>query len=205
MTQTFKNDDSFFIVLMPTRCPIRFWDIYKWVEKDSNARFRFIRDLEIESERLTMKEVDEIYPGVKTIGIVTNPWARVAYSYAMSIDPPEGYPGIDKINELFEGIDFSSFDNYVNSIITCKSLAKKHHPTLSQSFWLTNEDKDVDFLIKAETINKDFEAIQKYFTTDRPLGIEDFNFEYQKFYSDESKDLVQKIFEKDIEKYGYSF
>jgi hypothetical protein len=205
MTQTFKIDDSFFTVVMPTRCPIRFWDVFKWVEEDANAKFRFIRDFEIEQGRLPLREVEEIYPGVKTIGIVVNPWARAAWSYAMSIDPPEGYPGVEQIQKQFEGLDFSSFDSYINSILTCKSITNKHHPTVTQSSWLTHESRNVDFLLRAETVNQDFKQIQDYFCTDRPLGVEDFTFDYNPYYSNTSKQIIEEIFNEDIERYGYVF
>ncbi len=190
---------------MPVRTPIRFWDIYKWVDLDSNAKFRFIRDLEIEQDRLTAKEVEDIYPGVKTIGIVTNPWARTAWSYAMTIDPPEGYPGIKEVNERFSGIDFTSFETYVNSMETCTVIKGSYHPTDLQSRWLETDNKSVDFLIKSESINNDFKAVQEYFCTDRPLDIDDFEFDYRSFYNEQTKNTIHRIFLHDIEKYEYSF
>jgi hypothetical protein len=205
MTQTFKTDDSFFTVVMPTRCPIRFWDVFKWVEEDANAKFRFIRDFEIEQGRLPLREVEEIYPGVKTIGIVVNPWARAAWSYAMSIDPPEGYPGVEQIQKQFEGLDFSSFDTYISSILHCTSISNKYHPTVTQSSWLTHGEKNVDFLLRAETVNQDFKQIQDYFCTDRSLGVEDFNFDYRPYYSEISKGIIEQIFIEDINRYGYTF
>ena len=205
MTTTFKNDDSFFTVAMPTRCPIGFWNIYRWVEKDDNAKFRFIRDLEIEQDRLTMKEIDDIYPEVKIIGIVTNPWARVAYSYEMSINPPYNFPNVEEINKQFSGINFTTFDTYVDSILTCNSLTNKPHPSLPQSHWLEHGNKQVDYLLRAESINEDFKAIQNYFCTDRPLNIENFKFDYQSYYSDKSKAVVGTIFADDIAKFCYEF
>jgi hypothetical protein len=205
MTTTFKNDASFFTVVMPTRCPIGFWSIYRWVETDDNAKFRFIRDLEIEQERLTIKEIDDIYPEVKTVGIVTNPWARVAYSYEMSINPPYNFPTVEEINKQFSGIDFSTFDTYVDSILTCNSLTNKPHPSLPQLHWLENGNKQVDYLLRAENINEDFKAIQNYFCTDRPLNIENFKFDYRSYYSDKSKAVVDTIFADDIAKFCYEF
>lgn len=205
MTQTFKNDDSFFTVAMPTRSPIRFWDIYKWVEQDANAKFRFIRDLEIEQDRLTVEEIESIYPGVKTVGIVTNPWSRAAWSYAMSINPPEGYPGISEIQKQFEGLDFSSFERYLETIVTCKAITNKYHPTKNQSYWLHGSNRTVDFILKAETVNEDFKQIQDYFCTERPLGIENFVFDYRPHYSEKSKSIIEDIFADDIERYDYSF
>jgi hypothetical protein len=205
MTQTFKNDESFFTVIMPVRTPVRFWDIYKWVELDSNAKFRFIRDFEIEQDRLTAKEVEEIYPGVKTIGIVTNPWARVAWSYAVTLDPPSGYPGVSDIKSRFEGIDFTTFETYVDTMQTCKDVKGSYHPTDLQSRWLEYDNRSVDFLLKAESINEDFKIVQDYFCTARSLEIENFNFNYKPYYTDRSKIIVENIFAYDIEKYGYSF
>jgi hypothetical protein len=205
MITTFKNDDSFFTVVMPTRCPIVSWSIYRWVEKDNNAKFRFIRDLEIEQERLTIREIDDIYPEVKTVGVVTNPWARVAYSYETSINPPYNFPNVEEINKHFSGIDFTTFDTYVDSILTCNSLTNKPHPSLPQLHWLENGNKQVDYLLRSENINEDFKAIQNYFCTDRPLNIENFKFDYRSYYSDKSKAVVDTIFADDIAKFCYEF
>lgn len=205
MTQTFKNDDSFFTVIMPIGTPIGFWGVYKWVGLDSNARFRFIRDLEIEQYKLTVKEIKELYPGVKTIGIVTNPWARMAWSYEMITNPPGEGKGIKEINTMFEGIDFTTFDTFVNSIQTCKALNGNPHPTTPQSHWLEQDGASVDLLLRSESINEDFKPIQEYFCTDSPLNVEDFNFDYRPYYTDNSKERIQNLMSHDIEKYGYSF
>lgn len=206
MTINFKNDDSFFTVVMPIRTPIKFWDFYKWVDLEDSARFRFIRDLEIEQDRLTAREVEEIYPGVKTIGVVTNPWARVAWSYEMTVNRPhEGYPGVKEIESKFKGIDFTSFESYVESMKDCKVLNANYHPTMPQAHWLENDGKSVDFLIRSENLNDDFEAVQDYFCTERPLNVDDFYFDYKPYYNEKTKKTVEDLLRYDIETYGYSF
>jgi hypothetical protein len=80
MHLTYKTDDSFFTVLM---IPGDFHraSIFKWIEQSSQAKFRFIRDHEIEADYLNLHQIDDIYPGIKTIAIVTNPWLRVVRAY----------------------------------------------------------------------------------------------------------------------------
>lgn len=215
MTQTFKTDSSFFTLIMPPRTPIMFHDIYKWVELDGNARFRFIRDLEVEEDRLTLDEVIQIYPGVKTIGVVTNPWARIAWTYANTVNPKvDWWPSIPEIESKIEGIDFSSFENFVSSIENCESdiivkagkiIKSNHRPTKPQSYWLEDSNNAVDFLIRSEYINQDFEPIQEYFCTDQPLEVSNFEFDYRPYYNEQTKKAVQRFSEVDIEKYGYTF
>ena len=56
----YKTDDSFFTVILPIRTPLKYWDIYKWAETDTNAVFRFIRDYEIEQDRYDNRPADWI-------------------------------------------------------------------------------------------------------------------------------------------------
>lgn len=202
---TFKDDDSFFTIVMPYRCPIRFWDIYSWVEKSDIAKFRFIRDLEIEQDRLTLKEVSDIYPGVKTIGIVTNPWARAYYAYNSAINPAPGFPGVEQILTQFKNINFDSFESYLYSLKNCEAPSNKQHPTTPQLHWLKYNNTMVDYVLKAEQINEDFEIIKEYFQTSESLETGNFYIDYRDHYTDDLKSLVADICHEDIETFGYEF
>ena len=201
----YKNDDSFFTVILPIRTPLKYWDIYKWAEKDPNAVFRFIRDVEIEEDRLTIKEVNELYPGVKVIGAVANPWARALWAYNITIDPPVGYPGVEQVSKYFKNIDFTSFDAYLNSVEQCEIINTKAHPTTPQSTWLNYDGINVDYVLRVEHLNEDFKFLQEYFETDAPLGVDDFKINYKQYYTSTTKNIIEKYFKKDIELYGYEF
>ena len=201
----YKTDDSFFTVILPIRTPLKYWDIYKWAETDTNAVFRFIRDYEIEQDRLTLKDVNEMYPGVKVVGAVTNPWARALWAYNVTIDPPEGYPGVAEVSKYFKNIDFTSFDAYLNSMEQCELLDTKTHPSTTQSTWLSYDDRQVDYILRTEHLNKDFKCIQQYFETDVSLGVDDFTIDYKQHYTSTTKNIIEKYFKEDIDRFGYEF
>jgi len=201
----YKTDDSFFTVVLPIRVPIKFWDIYKWAEKDPNAVFRFIRDFEIEDDRLTLKDVNEIYAGVKVIGAVANPWARALWAYNITMNPPAGYPGVEQVSKHFKNIDFTSFDAYLNSMEQCELLDTKTHPTTPQSTWLSYNNTQADYILRVENLNEDFKPLQQYFETDAPLGVDDFKINYKQHYTSTTRDIIEKYFKEDIELYEYGF
>ena len=201
----YKTDDSFFTVVLPIRNPIKCWDIYKWANEDANAVFRFIRDTEIEESRLTLKEVNEIYPGVKVIGAVVNPWARALWAYNMTINPPERHPGVAEVSKYFKNIDFTSFDAYVNSLEHCELIDTRVHPSTPQSHWLSYNNTQSDYILRAENLNEDFKPLQEYFKTDKPLGIDNFTIDYKQHYTTTTKNLIEKYFKEDIDRFEYEF
>ena len=96
---TYKNDDSFFTTVFP---PFVFYgsSVKVWFAQDNTARFRSIRDSEIESEFWSVEQVQEVYPGIRTIGIVVNPWARMRYAYTQLCNMKE--VGTDSYLELLK-------------------------------------------------------------------------------------------------------
>lgn len=199
------NDNSFFTVILPWPSPIKFWDIYSWAEKDSITSFRFIRDLEISNKRLTLQDVDNLYPGVKTISVVSNPWARFYWTYVSIHNPPPGSPSIEKILSRYKHLAIDTFENFILSLENCEVLDNFKHPCFLQYDWISYSKREVDFLFKAETINKDFKILQNYFCTTQPLGIDDFTIDYRPYYNDSTKAVIERIFQRDIEKFNYSY
>lgn len=200
-----NTDSSFFTVILPMRTPIQFWDIYSWAEKAPAAIFRFIRDFEVEQDRLTLKEVNEIYPGVKTVGAVANPWARALWAYNITVNPPKGYPGVAEVSKYFKNIDFTSFDAYLNSMEQCELLDTKTHPTTPQSTWLSHDNIQVDYLLRVEHLDEDFKPLQQYFESDIPLDVDNFTIDYKQHYTSTTKNIIEKYFKEDIDRFGYEF
>lgn len=202
MDLTYKNDDSFFTVIIPTRCAYDFWTFHRWFQESWSAKFRIIRDAEVEEDRFTLTQVNEIYPGIKTEGVVMNPWARAYYSYTQSILNEQVQ---NVISQRYKGVDFSSFDNYIPSLLNCTTDDKTLHPTTNQLHWVEHDGKLVDYLIRIEQIHKDFKPLQEYFCTDTPLGVDNFTIDYKPHYSTKNKNLIKKVFKQDIEKFEYLY
>jgi hypothetical protein len=203
MSITYKTDESFFTIIIPPRGAYGFWTFHKWFQENAVAKFRVIRDSEVEEDRLTLTQVDDIYPGIRTIGVVMNPWARIYYAYTQSILNTQSQK---MIALRYSGIDFSSFENYVPSLMNCKTIDNKVlPPTTNQIHWVAKDGKLVNNLIRIEQVHADFKPLQEYFCTNSPLEVADFSIDYQPHYSTKNKNLIKKIFKQDIEQFGYSY
>jgi hypothetical protein len=197
MTTTYKTDDSFFYALSPMRCVYSPWFVYHWFFADPVGRFRAVRDQEGEEHKFTLAEVDDLYPGVKSIGLVMDPWARAVFTYKDIVDSkkPDGYR--ERIKLAYPGINLDSFNKFVVSL--------SNFPMLPQRHWLYNGDKPVDYVLRVEQINEDFKPIQEYFCSTIPLGLADFSIGYKSYFNKTTKNLVQQIFAEDIDAFGYTF
>jgi hypothetical protein len=201
---TYKTDDSFFTAVFP---PFVFYGtcIKFWFGENSTARFRYIRDEEVETEFWNNKQVQEIYPGIKTISIVVNPWARMRYAYIQlcNIKETGNYSYLDTLK-------LDSFEEFINSLPTMQ-------PT--DEFWFTlatpmskwfdytedGKEKTVDYILKDNTFIEDFKKIQDYFCTDIPLDLPKKLPSYKKFYNKQTKEIVATVFKEDIDRFNYKF
>jgi hypothetical protein len=206
MHLTYKTDDSFFTVLM---IPGDFHraSIFKWIEQSSQAKFRFIRDHEIEADYLNLHQIDDIYPGIKTIAIVTNPWLRVVRAYKTIQDLKTE---TRKIPATVFDFNTDSFEDFICNIKNVPATDKYWFtPTTPQKQWLEynteNGVRTVDYILKSETIDTDFKIIQDYFCTDVPLTNTEKIPTYRKFYTKKTRDIIADIFAEDIEYFNYKF
>lgn len=205
--QTYKTDDSFFTCLV-TPGNLHRLAIFKWFENISQAKFRFIRDQEIETEYFNLQQIDDIYPGIKTIAVVTNPWRRAVQSYT---DTCKFRAENRDIPATVFDFNLDNFDSFVYSLTTLPSSSKYWFtPTTPQVDWLQykqedNTTKEVDFILRAEKIDEDFKIIQNYFCTDTPLILKDKVVPYRKFYNQETRDIISNLAAADIKRFGYKF
>jgi len=201
---TYKTDDSFFTTVFP---PFVYYGtcIKFWFANNSSAKFRYIRDTEVETEFWNLAQVDDMYPGIKTIGIVVNPWARMRYAYIQLCKMKE--IGNDSYLELLQ---LNSFDEFINSLPTMQPTDKFWF-TLStpMSKWFDyvadGELKTVDVILKDNTFTTDFKIFQNYFCTDTLLDLPKKLPSYKKFYNKQTKAIVADVFKEDIERFDYKF
>lgn len=212
MTQStfnFKTDDSFFTTVLP---PFTYYgtSIKKWLEAESVSRFRFIRDIEIEKEFWNLKQVDEIYPGIKAITIVVNPWARMRYAYLSLCYMKEAGDYSYLTKAILDMIPLDTFEDFIVSLQD-KKLVEPFWFALSTpcSDWITyTEDgqvRETAYILRDNYLAEDFKAIQDYFCMDRELTIPELLPEYQSHYNDTTKAIIAELFKKDIDRFGYTF
>lgn len=203
MTDTYKTDSAFFSYVVPIGS-IDMYCIFDWMRTVNQARFRFIKDSDIETKKLTLKQVDELYPGVKTIAIVSNPWARMRMLYLGFTDQAHREDLAKIVNNL--GLKLDSFESFVLNLQLVKSTADiPFTPATPQCYWTEYDGKQVDYILKSETLVEDFKVIQDYFCTDFPIHVRGSMPEYREHYTEEMKQAVAALFKDDIEKFGYSF
>lgn len=201
---THKTDDSFFTTIFP---PFVFYGtcVKFWFANNSAAKFRYIRDIEAETEFWNSSQVQDVYPGIKTISIVVNPWARMRYAYTQLCKMKE--IGKDSYLELLQ---LDSFEEFINSLLTMQPT-DKYWFTLAtpMSKWFDyvedDESKTVDYVLKDNTITEDFQTLQNYFCSSTPLDLPKKLPSYKKFYNKQTKEIVAAIFKEDIDRFNYKF
>lgn len=204
MNLTYKTDDSFFTTVFP---PFVFYGtcVKFWFANNSSAKFRYIRDTEIETEFWKLEQVDDIYPGIKTISIVVNPWARMRYAYTQLCKMKE-----ISNDSYLKLLKLDSFEEFIISLPTMQPTDK---------FWFTlatpmcrwfdyvqdGELKTVNYILKDNTIAEDFQTLQDYFCTKTPLDLPKKLPSYKKFYNKQTKNIVAAVFKEDIDRFNYKF
>jgi len=171
--------------------------------KNNNSKFRYIRDIEIEKEFWDVAQVQDIYPGIKTITIVLNPWARIRYAYIQLCE-------MKKNNDTsyldLSTTDIGSFSDFVKRLPTMQTVNNFSFTLATpMSKWIYNEQTSVDFILKDEALEEDFKPLQQYFCIDVPLDLPIKLPSYKQFYNKTTKEIVAKLFKEDIEKFNYVF
>lgn len=208
-TFNFKTDDSFFTTVLP---PFTYYGtaVKQWLEADNVSRFRFIRDIEIDKEFWNLEQVDDIYPGIKSITIAINPWARMRYAYLSLCHMKDTADYSYLTKDILDMIPLDTFKDFIISLQDTKTV---------EPFWFAlgtpvsdwiqyTKDgclKEVDYILRDSHLAEDFKVIQDYFCTDRAFILPEALSEYSKHYDETTKTIIAELFKKDIEKFGYTF
>ena len=142
---------------------------------------------------------------------VRNPWDRVfsAYNFLKRGGINEG----DRIwsSENLESV--IDFEDFVTNYLRKPSIQKHIHFIPQYEFLISYNNKlAIDFLGFFENIKNDFNYVKKKLSKNNSI-LEHINKtnsnekkkDYTDFYSDEMKDIVEEIYKKDIELFGYNF
>jgi hypothetical protein len=210
MTTNYKTDDSFFIGIYPPfiyhGLPVK-----KWFINSSIAKFRFIRDFEVENEFSNLKQVLELYPGIRTVGIVLNPWARMRQAFINfnEIKAAGNTKYVIDVNllNLIELDDFNKFVIQLSNFPTDNQLWFNMITPLMEWLSCTTDDNNIitsDYILRGEHLVEDFKPIQDYFCSEVPL-IPNPAIEYKEFYNSNTKKIISKLFEQDIDQFKYKF
>lgn len=203
----YKTDDSFFTTVFP---PFLYygWSVKSWLLNDENAKFRYIRDYEIEQEFWNLEQIEDIYPDIKTITIVVNPWTRVYYSYQQLCIMKNNKD--DRLLNL-DQLPLDSFSKFVNALPAMPDELGNFWFSLTTPMcrWIDyevdGELKTSDYVLRDISIEDDFQKIQEYFCSNIPLELPKKLPSYKNRYSKKTRDIVNNLFKEDIDRFGYEF
>ncbi|MEO0406177.1 MAG: sulfotransferase family 2 domain-containing protein [Cyanobacteria bacterium P01_A01_bin.135] len=145
-----------------------------------------------------------------TFSIVRNPWARVLSAYKFL--RRGGFHKWDAIWAEKHLSKFNSFDDFVIRWLTPHSACRAMHFIPQHNFLVSCSGQlKIDFIGKLETIEADFDAIRKTLNIDcriRHLNRSKPTSDrrgYRRSYTAQSQRIVEQVYQKDIEVFGYEF
>jgi hypothetical protein len=151
-----------------------------------------------------LQMVRERIPTGKTISVVRNPWQRV-YSLYRKVSS-EGY-WLDWNGKTL--LDLKPINewvlNYCDPNIPFK-FPRWFNKATNQIDFLKYEDQWVDFIIKAEELEKGFKPVQDYLGCIVPLpDISGYDhWEFKKHFNDASIQAIKKVHERDVDFFEYT-
>lgn len=199
---TYKNDNSFFnrVVIPVNR---GYSTINQWFY-NHDSKYRYINDIEANQDYLTLKDRDELYPGIRSMAVVMNPWARVLYAYNANV--LKSKKGI--VSPLSVVLDLTTLETFVYSItkVNLRSISMSWFTIdTPQVRWIEYDDRRADYIFKFENLEEDFQPIRDYFCIDTPLDCQEPQIDYRQSFNETTKNIVYDIFREDIEKLRYEF
>ena len=200
MSSTYKTDQSFFTYVKPPSNYIGIKELVKWFNAASTSKYRLIVDQELDEEFATLEKVENFYPGIKTFAVAINPWARPVVTYA----------DLKRIEHPLSKYAQGSFDDFVRSMEQAIEETPNSYFALPQISWFEYKDSDnavksVTHIFKAESLESDFKILQDFFETTRGLEWVTEIPEYKDLYTTETKKIISKYFQEDIDRFAYSF
>jgi len=142
--------------------------------------------------------IKEQWPVTQTFAVVRNPWARMVSAYFYL----KQYGFYWEDNNIASVEEFPTWNDFVDRLdYDTKSW---NTLTTNQCEWITD---GVTYLFKAETLDQEFNVIQKLLRREDPLPyINTSDHEdYRTYYTDAQKAKIGRAFEKDIDLYKYTF
>lgn len=175
----------------------------------------------------TLTEIESIVDVKKSFAVVRNPWDRAVSAYTHLKSMSNNIEGVIKTENLFlkhdkneidvfkmllesndgklKNITFEDYIKQANDLYSPKGiLTEKLSFATPQTYWLQNK---VDIILKYENLDSDFKIIQELCNVWEhiPLMNTTVHDHYVNYYNSETKKIVEKAFEEDIDTWKYTF
>lgn len=141
---------------------------------------------------------------------VRNPWARALSGYQNMVRHyRESRTDLmyNLINEVIKlNGSFPEFNRWVELLPNCNSMVGVDwNMKTTQTEWIS---PGVDLIIRVENLNEEFKPINQLFNDNNPLmhlNKSELNIDYRTVYNDNSKKIISRCFESDIDLFKYSY
>lgn len=208
MTINYKNDDSFFMIIPIPGVSARRNILTQWFFKNNESKYRLITDQELKEGHEGLKVINDIYAGIKTVAIISNPWRRALSGYLELISYKE-QPACPA--HLYE-INTDSFEDFLQNnddLLKNPKWNKWWNFSTQQVEWInyTNSSGEVEtasYILKDENLEVEFKELQLYFENNDTMNFPPL-IEYESYYTDVTRKIVAERFADDIKLFGYTF
>ena len=201
---TYQEDPSFFIFVHIPFADMNYVTILNWFETTHQAKFRLINDNEVHDQQMNLQALEGLYPGVKTFSIIMNPWALCFRAFRTLWMKEQTEPGVHTSD-----VDISSFENFIKGMTQLNDNGLWYSGVPNQIDWLSYQlpdgsTKEVDYILRQESLAEDFAAIQEFFEAEPLANIHPLP-DYKDRYTEETKQIVAQVFARDIARFGFTF
>jgi Sulfotransferase family len=152
----------------------------------------------IEPNHPSLATIKEFWAVKDTFAVVRNPWARIVSGYFYL----KQYGFYWNDNKVKTVDDFPSWDQFIENFDY--TIHGWNNLTTNQIEWIPT---GVDYLLKAESLDKDFVVIQDLLKCYEPVPYINTSThnDYRTYFNSSQRDKIAKIFARDIDTYKYTF
>lgn len=145
--------------------------------------------------------------GHYTFTVVRNPWARIYDAHRdFTNSDDEIKDALKECNGWTEWPTFTQFVQNIQNFSVPQSENWNHDrspATVQQTEYI---DTDIDLVVQYENIENELKCIEELFGVNFPIEIDHSrDNEYREHYTEETKQIISKLFTDDIKKWNYTF
>jgi hypothetical protein len=142
------------------------------------------------------------YTKYYSFGFVRNPWDRAVSLYQYCLDTYLA----DRYKDT---IDFSGFKSFVETSCGTKTPFKNIHMKPQSKYLFHGNKQVVDFVGRFENLEQDAQKIFEHIGVSFPSQMLHTNKtqrdDYQSYYDESTKKIIQSTFAEDIHNFGYQY
>ena len=163
--------------------------MWAWACKNPVTANRFIYNVNMIEQGMDFKTIEEFFPNTKAIHVVVNPWRIWCNQYRQNImnKPTLGNRGLTVADYIRTEL--------ISPVCSQVSLGQYYKDGIL---------RQAQYILKFENIIADFKPLQLYFETTEPIMVPKLG-DYRPYYTDETRELVEKLYAEDIARFGYTF